>query len=129
MRALNRRSPATLALAAGAWLALTSALACGDDSSAARATSAEIEAPGVCELPRGGYPGACNECLADRCCAAIEMCKGSPACAAQLECMIPCQAASDPSECSRACVAAGRDPDYVAYDDCSFEECRTQCWL
>jgi hypothetical protein len=104
--------------------------ACGDDaSSPTPSASADIEAAGMCELPSEGYADSCNECLAARCCEPIETCKTQSDCSAQLECVVLCQYASDPSACSRACFAPGRHPDYVRYDDCSFADCRSECWL
>jgi hypothetical protein len=129
MRPVSVHTRAVSRLTRSAWLAATLALACGDDSTDPPRATAEVEGAARCELPRGGYTGTCNECLAASCCAPIETCKGRADCAAQLDCMLSCQEASDPSECSRACLATGRDPDYVAYDDCSFEDCRDTCWL
>jgi hypothetical protein len=104
--------------------------ACGDDSNPpARGVSADQEIAERCELPRGGYAESCNECLAARCCEPIEICKQQSDCSSQLDCVLLCQYASDPPACSRACFAAGRHPDYVRYDDCSFEDCRSECWL
>jgi hypothetical protein len=129
MRPVSARAPLARAIAA-AWLALTgpalvSASGCGDEGSG-QASEAELA---QCELPRGGYPDACNECLATECCAPIEACKANADCRAQLECVLGCQYASSPPECARQCFAAGRHPDYVAVDDCSFAACRPQCWL
>jgi hypothetical protein len=124
MRRVSSRAPGAIA---AAWLAAVIAAGCGDEASPAEGESSAPLAR--CELPRGGYVDACNECLAARCCEPIEACKAGVDCSTQLDCMLGCQYASDPPGCSRACLAAGRQPDYVAFDDCSFDACRDQCWL
>lgn len=125
--------PLTPRLRLARWLGLAAAAflvasGCGDEANPSPPGSG-AQRLALCELPRGGYAGACNECLAARCCEPIEACKAGDDCFAQLDCMLLCQYDSDPPACSRECLAAGRHPDYVAYDDCSFEACRPQCWL
>jgi hypothetical protein len=93
---------------------------------AAMARSAEA---GMCELPSAGYAAACNDCLAARCCTQVEDCKSDAACSAQLGCIIECEDAEDPAECSMACMPEGVHAGYVAYDDCSFVECLSTCWM
>jgi hypothetical protein len=83
----------------------------------------------MCELPSGGYAAACNSCLAAQCCAPIEDCKSDAACGEQLRCIVECQDDENPAECSMACARDGVDARYVAYDDCSFVECLSTCWM
>jgi hypothetical protein len=82
-----------------------------------------------CGLPEGGYDDGCNSCLAANCCVPVEACKQDPGCAAQLSCIVRCQHADDPTVCSDACIPGAPDPGYLAYDDCSFQECRSSCWM
>ena len=93
---------------------------------AATADSAEA---GMCELPSGGYAAACNSCLAAQCCAEIEACKSDTACGEQLRCIVECQDDENPADCSMACTRDGVHAGYVAYDDCSFVECLSTCWM
>lgn len=96
---------------------------------AGAALSPVAEAPAArCELPNAGYAGACNECLAARCCEPIEACKGDAGCAQQLACEVQCQYDAEPSACTAQCFAAGPHPLYEPYDDCSFGDCRASCW-
>src|SRR5262245_17398135 len=111
-------------VAAGGVLSL---LGCGGDETkaagtpqtAAAAARASTESA-QCELPSGGYPGGCNECLAAQCCAPIAACREDASCAAQLTCVVDCQHAADPVGCSAACTEQGPLPGYTEYDDCSF---------
>jgi hypothetical protein len=74
--------------------------------------------------------GDCNACLAENCCAPIEACKGKPACLEQLDCVVRCQYVEDSEACYAACLTGGAPhADYTAYDDCSFSECRSNCWI
>ncbi len=132
---------------AAAWLL---AACSGADSTETRSTEQEAAAPGaestsaetatlaamatadeaaVCELPSGGDAAACNDCLAAQCCAPIEDCKSDGACSAQLRCIVECQHDPAPAECSAACAPDGAHAGYVAYDDCSFVECLSACWM
>lgn len=94
---------------------------------------AELEqypsAASSCELPEGGYGDSCNSCLASSCCSVIEACERDASCSTQLSCIVRCQHADDPTACSAACIPGVPDPGYVAYDDCSFQECRSSCWV
>lgn len=99
-------------------------------TSQALAGAADGAEAAVCELPSGGYSEACNGCLAARCCAPIEDCKGDAACGDQLRCIIECQTDDSPTACSTACTAdSGVHAGYMAYDDCSFSECLSECWM
>jgi len=84
---------------------------------------------GMCELPSGGYSPACNSCLAAQCCAQIEDCKSDAACSPQLRCIVECQDDENPAACSMACAREDLHAGYVAYDDCSFVECLSTCWM
>jgi hypothetical protein len=113
-------------------IASLAGLACtGDDSGAGRdpAAASEVQAAGTCELPGEGYVAPCNECLAARCCAPIQSCKGDAACFDQLSCVVHCQYEPDPGSCSAACVEGGPHDGYLAYDDCSFDACLEECWM
>jgi hypothetical protein len=87
------------------------------------------EPAGRCELPAAGYSDDCNTCLAARCCEPIESCKEDSQCAEQLSCEVQCQLDSDPPGCSQRCFASGPHGLYTPYDDCSFAECRSSCWM
>jgi hypothetical protein len=84
---------------------------------------------GVCQLPSGGYSAACNGCLAAQCCTQIEDCKGDATCGAQLRCIVECEEDENPAECSMACAREDLHAGYIAYDDCSFVECLSTCWM
>lgn len=125
------------------WLALSwgGALACsGSDrtsssepepsGSAAEARSGVRPAAEMCELPSGGYSDACNGCLEVSCCPEVEACKADVACAEQLTCIVDCQHAADPGACSQGCIGtSGLHVLYTPYDDCSFDECVSTCWM
>jgi hypothetical protein len=123
----------------GAILALATLSCSGsDETTDAEPPSSEREATAtssalaneMCQLPSGGYTSDCNTCLAASCCEDIEACKANGECAAQLTCIIDCQQASDPGACSAACTEPGGvHVGYTAYDDCSFGECMSTCWL
>jgi len=84
----------------------------------------------MCQLPSGGYTDDCNACLASNCCAEVEACKSDVACGAQLACIIECEEDEDPGACSERCMEPdGLHVGYTPYDDCSFGECRSTCWL
>lgn len=99
-----------------------------DPEATTLAATASAEAA-MCELPSGGYSAACNGCLAAQCCTQIEDCKGDAACVEQLRCIVECQADDDPTECSMGCARGDLHAGYVAYDDCSFVECLSTCWM
>lgn len=99
------------------------------ESTTLAAAAADVAGPGVCELPSGGYAAACNSCLAAQCCTPIEDCKSDAACGEQLRCIVECQDDEDPAACSMACAGEGVHAGYVAYDDCSFVECLSTCWM
>lgn len=106
----------------------------GDAASAsADQVSAMAEPAGVspssCALPAGGYDDRCNACLVAECCSSIRACEQDEGCAAQLSCVVQCQNAADPTACSDACLADAPYPSYSAYDDCSFDRCRSTCWM
>lgn len=88
----------------------------------------ELTAAARCELPAQGYSPSCDQCLAARCCEPIEACKSDAECAEQVSCIVRCQYADDPASCSPACIADQPHPGYLAYDDCSFEQCLEECW-
>jgi hypothetical protein len=114
-------------------IAMTEAMAMTDERAEAQTTTLAATASGaeagMCELPSAGYAAACNDCLAAQCCTQIEDCKRDAACGAQLGCIVECEDADDPAECSRACMPEGLHAGYVAYDDCSFVECLSACWM
>jgi hypothetical protein len=93
------------------------------------AATAETAEAGACELPSGGYAAPCNGCLAAQCCTQIEDCKSDAACGEQLRCIVECQDDENPAACSMACAREDLHAGYVAYDDCSFVECLSTCWM
>jgi hypothetical protein len=43
--------------------------------------------------------------------------------------IVECQDDENPAACSMACAREDLHAGYVAYDDCSFVECLSTCWM
>jgi hypothetical protein len=141
MRTLSLAPPRRRSAFAARFLCLAVLIAACGDGSPARAPAAgdSSDAPAEtrqgqlgaagCQLPRGGYTDSCNSCLATSCCAPIDDCLHDQACNQQLGCVIDCQNANDPTQCSLDCLGDAPHPSYLSYDDCSFDACRSSCWM
>ncbi|HTV17341.1 MAG TPA: hypothetical protein VMG12_01680 [Polyangiaceae bacterium] len=103
--------------------------ACGGDDDADDRDTQTSTSPlaGECALPDEGYSAACDECSAAQCCDTIAACRGDAECERQFACVVRCQSAVDATACYDGCAAT--HPAYLAYEDCSFEQCLSTCWM
>jgi hypothetical protein len=81
---------------------------------------------GVCGPPNCASDGtACGDCIAANCCAQAAACLASPACDAELECIIACTSmGGQPPQCFVQC---GANPQVIQAAVCAAGSCGSSC--
>lgn len=86
------------------------------------------------ENPPNPACGACDECMANNCCAQATACftpddSGTADCKEELDCIAACNGADGGASCVDACRQAHQagDPQVIALDNCRSASCMSQC--